>query len=100
MGSAANCSITVVARATRTISNLLRNAAAFVSESKVIRSTYDFCGAEKVPRSAMLFSLKAILRQFGDNVVEPQFVAQMTQAGWGCISFFNATAKKFQNKKL
>ncbi len=44
--------------------------------------------------------VKAILRQFGDNVVEPQFVAQMTQAGWGCISFFNTTAKKFQNKKL
>ncbi len=44
--------------------------------------------------------VKGLLRQYGDNVVEPQFVAQMTQAGWGCISFFNTTAKKFQNKKL
>ncbi len=34
--------------------------------------------------------IKGLIRQFGDNVVEPQFVAQMTQAGWGFISFFNA----------
>ncbi len=42
---------------------------------------------------------KGLIRQFGDNVVEPQFVAQMTQAGWGCIFFFNTTAKEFQSYK-
>ncbi len=52
------------------------------------------------PANKPHFAIKGLLRQFGDNVVEPKFVAQMTQTGWGCISFLNTTAKKFQNKKL